>query len=245
MGWIWSDTQPKVHHKSALRNSYHEVKDGAAPEAATSCKQEKENQEFAQTADHEVDAESIPYAAQSKTTSLSRALTRDEEAEADLQELLDAFHGTSSSTTRTPPPTKPPPSSPPTGQINRSSIHPSALYPTSMSCRAAFDSAFYCQSLGGQFTNLYRYGTMRDCSDQWSNFWFCMRTNRGVLSEEGKAERIQRHYEGRAKKYRVGPSSEDVWEIREARVEEAFEGDLEALEREIRERERSGRGVDG
>ena len=72
-----------------------------------------------------------------------------------------------------------------------------------------------------------------------------MRTNRGVLSAVEKAERIRRHYEGRAKKYKVGPSSEDVWEIREVRVEEAFEKDLEALEREIRGRERSGRRVDG
>lgn len=83
--------------------------------------------------------------------------------------------------------------------------------------------------------NLYRYGHMRDCSDQWSNFWFCMRTNRGYMSEEARAKKIQDHYQGRARKYEVGPSSEDVWRIREERVEGAFEGDFEAVEAEMKE----------
>lgn len=50
------------------------------------------------------------------------------------------------------------------------------LLPTEMSCRQAFDAAFYCQSLGGQFNNLYRYGGIRSCSENWKDFWFCMRT---------------------------------------------------------------------
>lgn len=85
--------------------------------------------------------------------------------------------------------------------------------------------------------NLYRYGSMRNCSDQWANFWFCMRTNRGAMGEEERKRRIQEHYRGRAGKYVEGPSSEDVWEIREVVVEGAFEGDLEEVEREMRERE--------
>lgn len=83
--------------------------------------------------------------------------------------------------------------------------------------------------------NLYRYGNMRDCSDQWSNFWFCMRTNRGYMSEGEREKRIQEHYKGRARKYEVGPSSEDVWRIRKERVEGAFEGDFEAVEAEMKE----------
>ncbi|MCJ1387163.1 hypothetical protein MMC18_000003 [Xylographa bjoerkii] len=167
-----------------------------------------------------------------------RALTPDEQADAELQDLLKEFNTASAQDA-------PAKSSraflasliqeaPPPSEVNHSSIAPERLYPTTMSCRAAFDSAFYCQSLGGQFTNLYRYGGMRNCSDQWSNFWFCMRTNRGTMGEEERKRRIQKHYEGRAEKYKVGPSSEDVWEVREEIVEGAFEGDLEAVEEEMR-----------
>ncbi|KAL8690429.1 MAG: hypothetical protein Q9218_004118, partial [Villophora microphyllina] len=68
-------------------------------------------------------------------------------------------------------------------------ITPSTLYPTEISCRAAFDSAFYCQSLGGQFINIYRYGTFRDCRQQWKDFWYCMRTNRGFLGDKERESR--------------------------------------------------------
>lgn len=49
---------------------------------------------------------------------------------------------------------------------------------------------------------------------------------------------VQEHYAQRAEKYKVGLSSEDVWEVREEAVVGAFGGDLEALEREEREGER-------
>ncbi|KAL8937697.1 MAG: hypothetical protein Q9216_004292 [Gyalolechia sp. 2 TL-2023] len=115
-------------------------------------------------------------------------------------------------------------------------ITPSSIYPTEMSCRSAFDSAFYCQSLGGQFNNIYRYGTFRDCREQWKQFWFCVRTNRGFLGDEERGRRIQDHYKLREMKYRVGASSEDVWKPRTRMVESAFDGDLEADERAEKER---------
>ena len=71
-----------------------------------------------------------------------------------------------------------------------------------------------------------------------------MRTNRGVMGEEERKRRVQEHYRARAGKYESGPSSEDIWRVRERRVEGAFEGDLEAVEREEKE-EREGReGLD-
>ena len=54
------------------------------------------------------------------------------------------------------------------------------------------------------------------------------------MGEEERQRRIQKHYEGRARKYKEGPSSEDVWEMREEAVQGAFEGDLEAVEEEMR-----------
>jgi hypothetical protein len=92
-----------------------------------------------------------------------------------------------------------------------------------MSCRQAFDNAFYCQSLGGQFNNVYRYGQLKDCSTHWSEFWFCMRTKN--KSEESKAELIQEWYRKKEDKYRTGPSSEDVWTERKERLERAFDMD--------------------
>ncbi|KAL0256491.1 hypothetical protein SLS55_008886 [Diplodia seriata] len=85
-------------------------------------------------------------------------------------------------------------------------------YPTTMNCRQAFDEAFYCQSLGGQAMNVYRYGELRSCSDNWSDFWFCMRTR--SYGDPEKARLISQRYREKEAKYRSGPSSEDVWEAR-------------------------------
>lgn len=115
----------------------------------------------------------------------------------------------------------------PSDRITSSTSH----YPAEMACRSAFDSAFYCQSLGGQFNNIYRYGTFRDCREQWSQFWFCVRTNKGFLGDQERESRISEHYKVREMKYRVGSSSEDVWKPRTMKLEGAFDGDLEAIER--------------
>ncbi|KIL94808.1 hypothetical protein FAVG1_01739 [Fusarium avenaceum] len=93
-----------------------------------------------------------------------------------------------------------------------------ALLPADMSCRQAFDQAWACNSMGGQFNAVYRYGEMRSCSENWDDFWFCMRT-RGYSAEQ-RQKAIKEHY--RAKefiKYGPGkPSSEDVWESRDEKV---------------------------
>ncbi|KAI5302716.1 hypothetical protein KEM56_000424, partial [Ascosphaera pollenicola] len=81
------------------------------------------------------------------------------------------------------------------------------LYPREMSCRSAFDYAFFCQSFGGQFVNVYRYGGLRSCSERWSEFWFCMRTNQ--LPDGEREAAIADYYRKKAVKYKTGPSSED------------------------------------
>lgn len=65
------------------------------------------------------------------------------------------------------------------------------------------------------------------------------------MSEEERRERIRKHYYEKDEKYRTGPSSEDVWKVREKKVDEPFVGDFEAYERSVRraeerERERGG-----
>jgi len=89
-----------------------------------------------------------------------------------------------------------------------------------MSCREAFDQAYHCKSPGGQFINVYRYGTYRDCKDQWSQFWFCMRVR--TKPDEVKRALIKDWYQKREEKYDQGPSSEDVWDQRADKVEKAF-----------------------
>jgi len=120
----------------------------------------------------------------------------------------------------------------PDGTLN---IHPSAIYPRTMNCRQAFDQAFYCQSLGGKFNDIYRFGHLKDCNEQWGAFWFCMRHR--TLSAKDREPQIRDYYEERdERRRREFGSSEDVWEIREKPVERAFWKDPDADEDD-------GRGV--
>ncbi|KAJ5937169.1 hypothetical protein N7454_004824 [Penicillium verhagenii] len=116
-----------------------------------------------------------------------------------------------------------------------SSIAPESLYQDTMSCRTAFDYAFFCQSFGGQFVNVYRYGELRSCSEHWDNFWLCMRT-RG-WSDDLRRKTIRDHNRKKAIKYKTGPSSEDVWDVRLEPAKESFQGDFAALEREMKAEE--------
>lgn len=99
-----------------------------------------------------------------------------------------------------------------------------SLLPTTMSCRQAFDAAFYCQSVGSQFHSIYRAGTVRTCSEHWDDFWFCMRTR--AYSGPVKEAAIRDHYRRREwARYGPGrPSSTDVWTSRDEKVKpgEAF-----------------------
>jgi hypothetical protein len=103
----------------------------------------------------------------------------------------------------------------------RLDISPAAVYPRTMSCRQQFDQAFYCQSLGGKFNDIYRYGHLRSCSENWNAFWFCMRTR--TLPEKEREDRISQYYQERdERRKREHGSSEDIWDIRTVAVERAF-----------------------
>jgi hypothetical protein len=163
-----------------------------------------------------------------------RTLTRDELAELELQSFLQEIEADSrpSSTKYNRVPRQVPSPDTPTSHHSDEPLS-EQLLPKTMSCRDAFDAAFYCNSMGGQFNNLYRYGTVRSCSDSWNDFWFCMRT-RGFGDKE-KEEAIKTRYKEKEKaRYgkeelkkgseQVGRSSEDVWMTRDTKMEwgEAF-----------------------
>jgi hypothetical protein len=110
-------------------------------------------------------------------------------------------------------------------------ISPNSLYPTEMSCRSAFDYAMFCQSFGGQFVNVYRYGSFRSCSNHWEDFWLCMRVR--TWSKAAREEAIQEHYRKKAVKWKTGPSSEDIWEVRTEPVQNPISKSLVELEAQL------------
>lgn len=167
-----------------------------------------------------------------------KQLTPDEQADLEFKQILASLQEAEASSPKTPSSqqtstTAATPSEP------TSSIAPESLYADEMSCRTAFDYAFFCQSFGGQFVNVYRYGELRSCSEHWDNFWLCMKTR--SWSDDLRRKAIRAHNQKKAIKYKTGPSSEDIWGVRLDPVRDAFKGDFAALEREINAEEEEGK----
>jgi hypothetical protein len=165
-------------------------------------------------------------------TQQSSRETRNEKADKELEDLInslsypdgkvpDAASKRTDQSSSSQPEAQPISRLNPDGTLN---IHPTALYPRTMSCRQAFDQAYYCQSLGGKFKDIYRFGALQSCSEQWGAFWFCMRTK--SYSPAEKERQIVEHYRERdERKRKQFGSSEDVWEVRTKAVERAFQRD--------------------
>jgi len=62
--------------------------------------------------------------------------------------------------------------------------------------------------------------------------------------EKDRVKAVQDHYKQRAIKYKTGPSSEDVWDVRVEPAKDAFQGNLEALEEKIEEWKRANPGAE-
>ncbi|PBP27432.1 hypothetical protein BUE80_DR001757 [Diplocarpon rosae] len=167
--------------------------------------------------------------------SSAKPLSRDELADRELNSILKEFQtdvqpNSSTKYNRVPrnaPPSQTPSSGPQDVDTDTTNEPLNEqILPTTMSCRNAFDQAFYCNSFGGRWNDLYRYGTLRSCSDDWNDFWFCMRTR--TYPEREKQKAIKEHYKQRdIAKYAKAlgkESSEDVWRSRERKMEwgEAF-----------------------
>lgn len=61
--------------------------------------------------------------------------------------------------------------------------------------------------------------------------------------KQDREREIADHYRKKIVKYKKGPSSEDVWQIRTEPVKDAFQGDLDALERQLAELRRQNPGA--
>ncbi|KIW92491.1 uncharacterized protein Z519_06338 [Cladophialophora bantiana CBS 173.52] len=166
------------------------------------------------------------------TEPIKRSLTRDEQSDREWTEFLKELQAQAdveqAQRTKSKSPAAPSHPAP-----VHSDISPDSLYPAEISCRSAFDYAMFCQSFGGQFVNVYRYGSFRSCSNHWDDFWLCMKTRN--WKKEDRERAIQEHYRKKAVKWKTGPSSEDVWEVRREPVKDPFSGNLEELEAQMAE----------
>ncbi|KAF2674832.1 hypothetical protein BT63DRAFT_420103 [Microthyrium microscopicum] len=98
-----------------------------------------------------------------------------------------------------------------------------AKMPDTMNCVQAFDIAMACRGPAGTFKSVYRYGHWRDCSQQWSDWFFCMRIR--VQPEANKRQMIQQRYWEKEERFRAAPNSEDVWEERTEQVKSFIDKD--------------------
>ncbi|EPS44485.1 hypothetical protein H072_1508 [Dactylellina haptotyla CBS 200.50] len=179
--------------------------------------------EHAAAASSKDDSSSSPFTAQPTTAAAATRApaagavpqkSRDDIAEEEFSALLKTLHAEEASNSES---------------SKSSTSFQDTLYPTTMSCREAFDELYFCYSLGGQFKNLYRYGTYRECEDKSSDFWFCMKTK--MYGPNTKKEMIVKyHKEKEAAKYKRGPSSEDVWSVRTKPLQGQFMGNYEHSE---------------
>ncbi|KIW68389.1 hypothetical protein PV04_04340 [Phialophora macrospora] len=171
---------------------------------------------------------------------VTRALSREQQAEQEwallLKELQAEANGGQNEKTTSGQQETAPQATP-----TQTDISPHSLYPTDMSCRSSFDYAMFCQSFGGQFVNVYRYGSFRSCSNHWDDFWLCMRTRNWDKADRERT--IQEHYRKKAVKWKTGPSSEDVWEVRTEPVKNPISGNLAELEAELEQMKKDSPGV--
>lgn len=172
-----------------------------------------------------------------------QTMTREEKADAELSQFLAMLNAEESRNSPSSPSSSSTEPNPSSQQPPRPTLSPESLYPDSMSCRDAFDYAFFCQSFGGQFVNWYRYGELRSCSEHWDNFWTCMRTR--TRPDDERKRVIRDHYRRKVAKYKSGPSSEDVWDLRMEPARNAFQGDFHALEKEMESAGGSATGAAG
>ena len=203
MGWFWGSAQaPEASKQPASIDATRDPRPSSTKPAQRST--------------------SSSSAATAPLLSMKAPPTRDQLAEAELRSFLQSLEASStlasdSLSTSAANPT----SSPLSETFDPSTPTPlttAHTLPSSVSCRTIFDNAFHCQSLGGQWNSIYRHGSFRKCSELWYDFWWCMRTNRGSMTDGERATSVRKRYEAKEKQLREGPNSEDIWQERKTLV---------------------------
>ncbi|KAL7906739.1 hypothetical protein GGI35DRAFT_456697 [Trichoderma velutinum] len=203
MGWLWTSSPPKPPtDQSPSSSSPPPSQSTLPPPPSTSTSSQAPNEpvdpEIQKLLELFNKSEDTPKSSSSSSSSTSSAQS---------PSVISSWLSSKLSTA---------PEAPPVPHLDPVS---ESLLPTDMSCRQAFDLAWSCNSLGGQWNAVYRHGEMRSCSHLWDDFWFCMRTKSysGTLKENAVREHYRRkEYE---KYYAPGSrSSEDIWQAREQKV---------------------------
>ncbi|KFA54877.1 hypothetical protein S40293_09095 [Stachybotrys chartarum IBT 40293] len=214
MGWLWASSSPRQSPAATPNQQSHATSPPAPPPPPPSSTPlapnepvDPEIQKFLSLLQGEPKTTNKPTHAPSSTPS-SQPISSNASTSASSSSSWFALRTSSASTTANDP-AQPAP---------LGSAIAESLLPTEMSCSQAFDLAWACNSLGGQWNAVYRYGEMRSCSELWNDFWFCMRTK--SYTGELKESMIKAHYRQKEHaKYGAGrPSSEDVWEGRTEKV---------------------------
>ncbi|KAI1449556.1 hypothetical protein F5Y02DRAFT_215542 [Annulohypoxylon stygium] len=230
MGWMWSSSQPLSKGPDSNSNSSEPPKPSQPTKQAESEYSDPEIAKFMAQLQGELSGSKTKPAEQAKpvepaqpappkpsSSSVPDPIASSKSSDW-TRSLWSSFKSFSSSTD----PPSPSPSQPNPQTWTPTQLDPltESLLPTSLSCRTAFDAAFHCNSLGGQWLSVYREGSIRSCSEHWDDFWFCMRTR--TLASPQKEEMIRDRYRRKeyAKYYAPGRiSSTDVWEPRTEKVE--------------------------
>ncbi|KAI4761164.1 hypothetical protein E4T52_01889 [Aureobasidium sp. EXF-3400] len=210
MGWWWSSDSTAAH---VAEPTYSETFQTPTPVSTTTHREAPKKP----SPDSDFEALFASFEKPSTTTAPTNSTPQPSVIAQEIQHVTPAPKET---------PTNYVPS--PSGSIEQQSendapldISPEALYPRQMSCRQAFDQAFYCQSLGGKFNDIYRYGELRSCSDNWNAFWFCMRIK--TLPDREREDRIKEFYQARDEENKAEKgSSEKIWDLRTEPVKKAF-----------------------
>ncbi|KAI9894519.1 MAG: hypothetical protein M1814_001873 [Vezdaea aestivalis] len=207
MGWLWKTTEPSSDPAPSAQSSSTLLQDPSEPSSS-----------------------STTVAPPTSSPPPTRTLSRDELAEAELNDFLSTLNrstaepqGKPSNHSPSLQPPLPAPSPSTSSAVSLTLPTPElegpeetewttvATYPTRMRCTDLFDSAVHCASFGGQLNNVYRYGEMKACGEHWAAWRFCMRAK--ALGQEERERAVQKYYRDRAKSRYGGrmASSEDVW----------------------------------
>jgi hypothetical protein len=203
MGWFWQTPSPNSKAGPAQTPS-NEIPPSSSTTTSSTPESDPVDREFAAFL-AQLMSEAKPASQKSEPQSQPQPSQR---SSSSSRSWLPGASSSSLSSSQQTPTTYRDPSSPSTALSERQ-------YPTSLSCRDMFDYAYHCNGLGGQWVSVYRDGKMQSCSEQWDDFWFCMRTR--SLPADVRAEQIRERWRAKeeARYYAPGKrSSDDIWESR-------------------------------
>lgn len=148
MGWLWASPSPEKPSTPVQNQS------AAAQAAAPNEPVDPEIQKFFDMFKSESSTSSSGNTPQPASAPQATSTSQQSSSSSEEKKSWFALRSTKA---------EPAPEAPPLSPLSES------LLPTEISCRTAFDQAWACNGFGGQWNAVYRYGSMRSCSEQWDD----------------------------------------------------------------------------